>query len=141
MVTKRPSPKGGTTPNFWPCLLSPNGCMPWMDQDATWYDGRPRPRQHCVRCGPTSTPKGHNSQILAHVCGGQTARCIRLPLGTEVGLGPGNIVLDGGPAPPSQKRDTAPNFRPISIVAKRSPISATAELALVLRVIQCLTLQ
>jgi len=46
-------------------------------------------------------------------------------LGTEVGLGPGNIVLDGDPAAP--KRGTAPTFRPMSIVAKRSPISATAE--------------
>jgi len=27
----------------------------------------------------------------------------RLPLGTEVGLGPGNIVLDGDPAPPPLK--------------------------------------
>jgi len=30
---------------------------PWMDQDATWYGGRPRPRPHCVRWGPSS-PKG-----------------------------------------------------------------------------------
>jgi len=44
----------------------------------------------------------------------------------EVGLGPGHIALDGDPAPPPQK-GTAPNFRPMSIVAKRSPISATAE--------------
>ena len=50
-----------------------------------------------------------------------------MPLGMEVGLGPGNIVLHGDPVPPSQKRGTAPNFRPMSIVAKRSPISATAE--------------
>ena len=45
-----------------------------------------------------------------------------------IGLGPGHIVLDRDPAPPPKKakRDTAPNFRPMSIVAKRSPISATA---------------
>jgi len=50
-------------------------------------------------------------------------------LGTEVGLGPGDIVLDGDPAPP-QKKSTGslPTFRPMSIVVKRSPISATAEL-------------
>jgi len=30
-----------------------------MDQDATWYGGRPRPRQHCVRWGPSSPLKGH----------------------------------------------------------------------------------
>jgi len=35
-------------------------------------------------------------------------------------------VLDGDPAHPLQK-GTAPYFRPVSIVAKRSPISATAE--------------
>jgi len=30
---------------------------------------------------------------------GQTVGWIRMPLGTEVGLGPGHIVLDGDPAP------------------------------------------
>ena len=39
-----------------------------------------------------------------------------MPLGTEVGLGPGHIVLDGDPAPP--KKGTAPNFWPMSVVAK-----------------------
>ena len=29
-----------------------------MDQDATWYGGRPRPRRHCVRWGPSSPRKG-----------------------------------------------------------------------------------
>jgi len=32
---------------------------------------------------------------------GQTAGWVRMPLGTESGLGPGHIVLDGDPAPPS----------------------------------------
>jgi len=51
-----------------------NGCM---DQDVTWYGGRPRPRPHCTRWGPRSPPqKGE------------------------------------GICPP-------PNFRPMSIVAKR----------------------
>jgi len=38
--------------------------------------------------------------FLSHVYCGQTARCIKLPFGTEVGLGPGHIVLDGNPVPP-----------------------------------------
>jgi len=44
-----------------------------------------------------------------------------MPLGTEVGLGTDDSVLDGDPAPPSQKGVLAPlrNFRPMSIVAKR----------------------
>jgi len=40
-----------------------------------------------------------------------------MALGTEVGLGPGDVVLDGDPAPP--KRGTAPNFQSMSVVAKR----------------------
>ena len=27
----------------------------WMDQDATWYGDKPRPRPHCVRWGPSSS--------------------------------------------------------------------------------------
>jgi len=55
-----------------------------------------------------------------------------MPLGREVGLGPDDIVLDGDPTPPPKKRGTAPSFWPISIVAKWSPISATAEHLLVM---------
>jgi len=39
-----PPPKRGT-PIFGLYLLWPNG---WMDQDATWCEGRARPRPHCV---------------------------------------------------------------------------------------------
>ena len=49
---------------------------------------------------------------------GQTAVCIRIPLGTEVGLSLGDIVLDGDSAPPPLKGHN-PNFRPMSIAAKR----------------------
>jgi len=49
-----------------------------------------------------------------------------VPLGTKVGLVPGHIVLDGDPAPP-ERGTAAPSFRPMSIVAKWSPISPTAE--------------
>ena len=44
---------------------------------------------------------------------------IKMPLGMEVGLGPGDFVLDGDPAPPHQKGGGAPNFRPMSIVTKQ----------------------
>jgi len=66
---------------------------------------------------------------LAHVRCGQTAGWIKMPLGMEVSLGPGDFVLDGDwglNSPP--KRATSPNVRPMSIVAKRSPTSATDEL-------------
>jgi len=66
--------------------------------------------------------KGHSPQFSAHVCCGQTAGRIKMRLGTEVGLGPGDIVS----APP-KKGAQPPTFRPMSIVAKRSSISATGE--------------
>jgi len=95
-----PSPKKGAEPPiFGPCLLWPNG---WMDQDATWHGSRPRPRRHCVRWRPSSPPpkQGHSPQFLAQVYCGQTAVWINIPLGMEVRLDPGHIVLDGDPAPP-----------------------------------------
>jgi len=46
------------------------------------------------------------TQFLAHVYCGQTARWIKMPLVTEVNLGPGDVVLDGVAAP--SKRGTAP---------------------------------
>ena len=62
---------------------------------------------------------------------GQTVGWIRMPLGTEVGLGPGHIVLDGYLAPPrkgAQQPLTSAHF-----ALARSPISATAELLLEFR--------
>jgi len=50
-----------------------------------------------------------------------------MPLGTEVGLGPGHTVLLGTQLPHRKGYITDPTFRPVSIVTKRSPISATAE--------------
>jgi len=51
---------------------------------------------------------------------GQTVGRIKMKLGTQVGLGPSHIVLDGDPAPPPPKgHSPLPNFRPISIAAKR----------------------
>ena len=52
--------------------------------------------------------------FLAHVYYGQTARWIRIPLGTEVCLGPGNIVLDGDPAP-KEKGTATPSYRPTAL--------------------------
>jgi len=55
-----------------------------------------------------------------------------MPLCTEVGLGPGDIVLDGIRLhlllPRKKEAQQPPTFLPMSIVAKRSPISANAEL-------------
>jgi len=81
----------------------------WMDQDETWHAGSPRPWPHCVRWGPTSSPpNGHSPQFSAHICCGQMAAWIKMPLGMEVGLSPGDFVLDGDPVPPPQKGGRAP---------------------------------
>ena len=43
-----------------------------------------------------------------------------MPLGMEVGLGPGDFVFDGDPAPPPEEMaQPQPNVWPMSIVAKR----------------------
>ena len=87
---------------------------------------------HAVLEAVTSSQKGHNSplQFSAHVYCGQTAGWIKMPLGVEIGLSPGDIVLDGDTATPKERGTVAPapTFRPMSILAKRSPISATVVL-------------
>jgi len=53
-----------------------------------------------VRWGPNSLPqKWPSPQFSARVCCGQTAGWIKMPLGMEVDLSPGHIVLDGDLAP------------------------------------------
>ena len=41
------------SPIFGPCLFLPNG---WMDQDASWHEGRRQPRRLCVRWRPSTPP-------------------------------------------------------------------------------------
>jgi len=115
-----PPKKGHSTPPiFSPYLLWPNV---WMDEDATWYGGKPRPRRHCAKCRPSFPHRWHSSpHFLAHVDCGQTAGWIRIPLGTELGLSTGDIALDGDPAPAHRKGYSSPpppTFWPMSIVAR-----------------------
>jgi len=103
----------------------------WMDRAETCHAGRPRPRTHCVRWGPSSpSPKGHSHQFAAHICCGQMAPWIKMPLGMEVGLGPGDFVLDVDTAPPPQKGG-GPKFSPMIIVAKQLDGSIGTEIGLI----------
>jgi len=64
--------------------------------------------------------KGHSPQFSANVRCGQTAGWTKMLLGMEVGLGPGDFVFDGDPAPPEKRHSLLPpNFWRTSIVAKR----------------------
>jgi len=99
--------------------LWPNG---WTDQDETWHAGRPQPWPYCVEWGPSYPfPKGAQPppQFSAHICCGQMASWIKTSLGMEIGLGPGDFVLDGDPAPPPQKGTEPPNFQTMFIVTKQ----------------------
>jgi len=75
---------------------------------------------HTVLDGDPAPPPqlGTASEFSAHICCGQMARLIKMPLSRKVGLGPSDIVLDGDPAPLSETRGRAPNFRPMSIMVK-----------------------
>jgi len=123
-----PPKKNGHSPHpiFGPCLLWPNGCM---DQDATWCGGKPLPRRRFVRWGLSSSPKKeHSPQFSAHVYCGQPAGWMKMPLGTKVDLGPGHIMLDGDPSPPTKEAQQPPPLFGECLLWPRSPFSATAEL-------------
>ena len=82
------------------------------------YGGWPLPRRLCVRWGPSPQPQKVRSptQFSAHVYCGQTAAWIKMPFGTEVGLGlrdNADIVFDVYPAIPRKKaHPPLPNFGP-----------------------------
>jgi len=84
-----------------------------MHQDATCYGGRPQPRRLCVRWRPSPSPKsGRSSQFSAHVYCGRTVGWIKTALSMEVGLSPGDIVLDGDPDPLPKNGAEPPVFVP-----------------------------
>jgi len=102
-----PSPK-----NFRPCLLCTNG---WVHHDPTWYIDRPQPRGTWCSMGTQPLPKKGAApppQFSAHVYCGQTDGWIKMAIGTEVGLGPGHLVLDGEPPPLPKKGTEPPIFGP-----------------------------
>jgi len=99
-----------------------------MDQYETWYGCRPRTWPHCARCESSSpSAKGTHPNFWPMSVDG--SRCL-LAVGTEVGLGPGHIVLDADLSPEKRHKmgthpkniiegGTASNFRLMSVVAKR----------------------
>jgi len=98
-------------------LLWPNG---WMHQDETWHTGKPRPGLIVLDGDPPSPPpKRRSPQFSAHICCDQMAGWVKMPLGREIGLGTGDIVLDGDPAPSKKGVGQQPPIFGPFIVAKR----------------------
>jgi len=110
--TRLPSPKRGQSPlpNFRPYLLWPNG---WIDQDATWYGGRPLPRRLYVRWRSRSSPKkrgGAPPQIFGP--------CLLWPKRLDDQDGtwhrgkpqPRRLCVRWGPSPNFRKRVRNPEF-------------------------------
>jgi len=90
-----------------------------MDQDGTWHGGWPRSRPHCARWGTSFPPQKEAVPPVFGPCLLWPNGCMhqnttwyggrpytKMPLGMEVGLGPGDVVLDGVAAPP--KTNTTP---------------------------------
>jgi len=87
-----PYPKRGGTPNFLPTSMVAKRL-----HGSRFHFLRPRSTRHCVRCGPSYPQKKGTStppNFWPYVYCGQTAEWMKTPLGTEVDLGPGHIVLD-----------------------------------------------
>jgi len=87
-----PPHKGHSASIFGPCLLWPNG---WMDQDAIWYGGRLRPRNHVIDGVQIAHGTGNFGERGAHckvqelsaVSCAKTAEPIDLPFGLWIRVG------------------------------------------------------
>jgi len=82
------SPKKVRSPlHFRPSLLWPNG---WMHQDAIGMEVGLSPADFVLDGDPSTPQKGCEApsppQFSAHFYCGQTARCIKMPLGINVGF-------------------------------------------------------
>jgi len=102
-------------PIFGSCLLRPNCCM---DQDATWYGGKRRPRWRCVRWGHSSPVKGAQPPVF-----GSCLLCV--PNGwmdedaSWYGSAPRSSphCIRRGPSSPRKGQCRPASFRPMSVVA------------------------
>ena len=78
-----PARKGIAAPTFRPMSI----VVKQLDRSICyyWYGGRPEPRRHCVRLGPSSPNKGTSPIFVPCLFNcGQMAEWIKMPLGKEV---------------------------------------------------------
>jgi len=110
--------KGAQLPTF----QSMSVVAKWLDDPGYHFVRRYRlwPRRHCVRWGPSSPSERGTAasafgprQLWPNSWMDQNTTWYE-----DIGLGPGDIVLDGHPAPPTERRTAPLTFRPMSVVAK-----------------------
>ena len=100
------------------CLSDLSVCNRWVDKDETWQAGRPRPRPHCVRWGPSSPEKGGTApnfrlmSFVAKLLGGSRCHLVR-----RYRHRPRRQCVRWEPSSPEKRK--APHFRPMSVVAQR----------------------
>jgi len=124
-----PPKRSTASPNFRPMSILTKQ-LNWMNYDATWYEGRPRPRRHCVTRPDSSLRyRRYINHLLTYLLtylftylhgnrapppqkGGTTAPQFLDHVFCQNGwmdqdatwyggsLGSGHSVLDGDPAPP-----------------------------------------
>jgi len=71
-----------------------------------------RDRTRCVRWGPSSPERAQTPNFRPMSCCGQMAGWIKIPLDTDVGFGPCDIVLDEDPAQSRKGAQQLPIFGP-----------------------------
>ena len=111
-----PFPQKGRSPlpNFRPISVVAKGLdasrchLVWMMASAQGLCVRWRPSLPSPTKG--AEPPSRPSQFSAHFYCAQTAGCIKMPLGMEVGLSLGEFVLDPAPSP-KRGRISLPNFK------------------------------
>ena len=59
-------------------------------------------RRLCLRLYNTASVQYASHVYCGHACCGQAAGWLKIPLGIEIGLGAGHIVLDRDPVPPKK---------------------------------------
>ena len=116
-------------PIFGACLLGPNG---WMDQDATWYGGKPRRRRRVrYRVGTQFPPKRDTAPsfrpgsivFVGKRLYGRRRQFVRQQTSAQA-----TMCQTGTQLPPPQKgHNSFPLFGPC-LLWPLSPISTTAEL-------------
>ena len=114
-------PLKGHTPSQFSAHICCGQMAAWINMSLGMEVGL-GPGDFVLHGDPAPPPqKGDGApKFSAHVYCGQTAGWVKLVLVKEVGLSPGDFVLDGEPACfPKRGPSPLPNFRPISIVAKR----------------------